>query len=65
MRDKMLGIRLMIEKLQRAKPVLERMAIAENSIIAASAKKIIKTDVFWDKLADINFVILALTDGKQ
>lgn len=58
------GVRDMLEKLLRAKPVLERMSINPQSRLTYEIKQLIKSDGFWEKTKLIYLVIEKLTDGE-
>jgi hypothetical protein len=58
------GIKDMLYKLTRAKPVLLRMSIKDGIGLSPSSRQILRDENFWLKLDQILPIYKALTDSK-
>lgn len=58
------GIRDMLYKLDRAKPVLMRLSIKDDTDISFGTKKTLRDEAFWSKLLSVRPLFLAITDGN-
>ncbi|OXA37509.1 hypothetical protein Fcan01_27767 [Folsomia candida] len=57
------GIRDMLYKLDRAKPVLMRLSIKDDTDISFGTKKTLRDEAFWSKLLSVRPLFLAITDA--
>jgi hypothetical protein len=59
------GIREMLYKLTRAKPVLRRMSIKDGIGLSQGSRQTLMDEGFWHKLDQIKPLFIGLTDGKS